>query len=117
MGQIRVVLIFNEDNERQKEIGEYLKSQKRCKTALITELVYAWLHKENAPVSSYNNANVSVEELKQQLLQDKEFLQKIRESVNIEETSVKIQQEEKEDGLDMDEEMMMAGLSMFENGF
>ena len=40
MGQIRVVLIFNEDNERQKEIGEYLKSQKRCKTALITELVY-----------------------------------------------------------------------------
>lgn len=117
MGEIRVVLIFNEDNERQREIGRYLKSQKRCKTALITELVYAWLHKESAPVSSYNNANVSVEELKQQLLQDKEFLQKIRESVNIEETSVKIQQEEKEDGLDMDEEMMMAGLSMFENGF
>ena len=55
MGQIRVVLIFNEDNERQKEIGEYLKSQKRCKTALITELVYAWLHKENGAVSSYNN--------------------------------------------------------------
>lgn len=117
MGEIRVVLIFNEDNERQREIGRYLKSQKRCKTVLITELVYAWLHKENAPVSSYNNANVSVEELKQQLLQDKEFLQKIRESVNIEETSVKIQQEEKEDGLDMDEGMMMAGLSMFENGF
>lgn len=117
MGEIRVVLIFNEDNERQREIGRCLKSQKRCKTALITELVYAWLHKENAPVSSYNNANVSVEELKQQLLQDKEFLQKIRESVNIEETSVKIQQEEKEDGLDMDEGMMMAGLSMFENGF
>jgi hypothetical protein len=117
VGEIRVVLIFNEDNERQREIGRYLKSQKRCKTALITELVYAWLHKENAPVSSYNNANVSVEELKQQLLQDKEFLQKIRESVNIEETSVKIQQEEKEDGLDMDEGMMMAGLSMFENGF
>ena len=117
MGEIRVVLIFNEDNERQREIGRYLKSQKRCKTALITELVYAWLHKKNAPVSSYNNANVSVEELKQQLLQDKEFLQKIRESVNIEETSVKIQQEEKEDGLDMDEGMMMAGLSMFENGF
>ena len=65
----------------------------------------------------YTVANVSVEELKQQLLQDKEFLQKIRESVNIEETSVKIQQEEKEDGLDMDEGMMMAGLSMFENGF
>lgn len=109
MGQIRVVLIFNEDNERQKEIGEYLKSQKRCKTALITELVYAWLHKENGAVSSYNNVNVSVEELKQQLLQQ------IRESVNIEVDSEKIQQEEKEDGLDMDEGMMMAGLSMFEN--
>lgn len=116
MGQIRVVLIFNEDNERQKEIGEYLKSQKRCKTALITELVYAWLHKENGVVSSYNNVNVSVEELKQQLLQDKGFLQQIRESVNIKETSEEIQ-EEKEEGLDMDEGMMMAGLSMFENGF
>ena len=115
MGQIRVVLIFNEDNERQKEIGEYLKSQKRCKTALITELVYAWLHKENVAVSSYNNVNVSVE-LKQQLLQDKGFLQQIRENVNIKETSEEIQ-EEKEEGLDMDEGMMMAGLSMFENGF
>ena len=51
MGQIKVVLIFNEDNERQREIGRYLKSQKRCKSALITELVYAWLHKENAPVA------------------------------------------------------------------
>ena len=117
MGEIRVVLIFNEDNERQREIGRYLKSQKRCKTALITELVYAWLHKENTPVSSYNNANVSVEELKQQLLQDTDFIQQIRESVNIEENLEKTQQEEKEDGLDMDEGMMMAGLSMFENGF
>lgn len=62
-----------------------------------------------------NNVNVSVEELKQQLLQDKGFLQQIRESVNIEVDSEKIQQEEKEDGLDMDEGMMMAGLSMFEN--
>lgn len=117
MGQIRVVLIFNEDNERQKEIGEYLKSQKRCKTALITELVYAWLHKENGAVSSYINANISVEELKQQLLQDKGFLQQIRECVNIEGDSEEIQQEEKEDGLDMDEGMMMAGLAMFEENF
>ena len=117
MGEIRVVLIFNEDNERQREIGRYLKSQKRCKTALITELVYEWLHKENALVSSYNNANVSVEELKQKLLQDKGFLQKIRESVNIEDVSEEIQQEEKEAGLDMDEGMLMAGLSMFEKGF
>ena len=33
MAEIRVVLIFNEDNERQKEIGTYLKSQKRCKNS------------------------------------------------------------------------------------
>ena len=103
------------EDVRANAIREYLKSQKRCKTALITELVYAWLHKENGVVSSYNNVNVSVEELKQQLLQDKGFLQQIRESVNIEVDSEKIQQEEKEDGLDMDEGMMMAGLSMFEN--
>lgn len=107
MGEIRVVLIFNEDNERQREIGRYLKSQKRCKTALITELVYAWLHKENAPVSSYNNVNVSVEELKQQLLQDTDFIQQIKKSVVIE--------EEQSDGLDMDEGMLMAGLSMFKS--
>ena len=114
MGQIRVVLIFNEDNERQKEIGEYLKSQKRCKTALITELVYAWLHKENKGVSSYNNVNVSVEELKRQLLEDKEFVQQLKVGMNMEGESEKEQEEEKNDEMDMDEEMMMAG---FENDF
>lgn len=114
MGEIRVVLIFNEDNERQREIGRYLKSQKRCKTALITELVYAWLHKENAPVSSYN-ANVSVEELKQQLLQDTDFIQQIKKSVVVEEESGKVIEEEQSDELDMDEGMLMAGLSIFEN--
>lgn len=117
MGQIRVVLIFNEDNERQKEIGEYLKSQKRCKTALITELVYAWLHKENKVVSSYNNVNVDVKELKRQLLEDKEFMQQLKVSINMEGESEEILEEEKNDGMDMDEEMMMAGLSMFENDF
>ena len=75
VGQIRVVLLFNEDSERQKEVGEYLKSQKRCKTALITELVYAWIHKDSKTVSSYNNVNVDIEELKQQLLKDQEFMQ------------------------------------------
>ena len=115
MGEIRVVLIFNEDNERQKEIGRYLKSQKRCKTALITELVYAWLHKENTPVSSYNNANVSVEELKQQLLHDTDFIQQIKKSVVVEEDAGKVIEEEQSDELDMDEGMLMAGLSMFES--
>ena len=125
MGQIRVVLIFNEDNERQKEIGEYLKSQKRCKTALITELVYAWLYKENKGVSSYNNVNVSVEDRSsarayhqaRQLLEDKEFMQQLKVGMNMEGESEKEQEEVKNDGMDMDEEMMMAGLSMFENDF
>ena len=98
MGEIRVVLIFNEDNERQREIGRYLKSQKRCKTALITELVYAWLHK-------------------QQLLQDTDFIQQIKKSVVVEEDARKVIEEEQSDGLDMDEGMLMAGLSMFESGF
>ena len=102
--------------KNRREIGRYLKSQKRCKTALITELVYAWLHKENAPISSYNNANVSVEELKQQLLQDTDFIQQIKKSVVVEEDAGKVI-EEQSDGLDMDEGMLMAGLSMFENNF
>ena len=33
MGEIRVVLIFNEDNERQREIGRYLKSQKKVQNS------------------------------------------------------------------------------------
>ena len=114
MGEIRVVLIFNEDNERQRELGRYLKSQKRCKTALITELVYAGLHKENTPLSSHQNAHVSVEELKQQLLQATDFIQQIKKSVGVEEDAGKVI-EEQSDGLDMDEGMLMAGLSMFEN--
>ena len=114
MGQIRVVLIFNEDNERQKEVGEYLKSQKRCKTALITELVYAWLHKENKAVSSYNNVNVDIKELKQQLLQDQEFMQQLKGCIDVE-NGVENTREENNSELDMDEDMMLAGLTMFEN--
>lgn len=114
MGQIRVVLLFNDENERQKEIGEYLKSQKRCKTALITELVYAWLHKEKKAVFSYNDTTLNIEGLKQQLLQDKEFLQQIKENMVIgAKDTEEMQENEKDDGLDMDEGMMMAGLTLF----
>lgn len=115
MGQIRVVLIFNEDNERQKEVGEYLKSQKRCKTALITELVYAWLHKESGAVASYNNESINIEEVKRQLLHDKDFLQQIKDHISAEcSTGVRTEQD---DGLDMDEGMLLAGMSVFENDF
>lgn len=113
MGQIRVVLLFNEENERQKEIGEYLKSQKRCKTALITELVYAWLHKESGAVASYNNESIDIEEVKRQLLQDEDFLQQVKDNVCVE----NVVDEQKDKGLDLDEEMLMTGLAMFENDF
>lgn len=113
MGQIRVVLLFNEENERQKEIGEYLKSQKRCKTALITELVYAWLHKESGTVASYNNESIDIEEVKRQLLQDEDFLQQLKDNVCVE----NVVDEQKDKELDLDEEMLMTGLAMFENDF
>ena len=113
MGQIRIVLLFNEENERQKEIGEYLKSQKRCKTALITELVYAWLHKESGTVASYNNESIDIEEVKRQLLQDEDFLQQLKDNVCVE----NVVDEKKDKGLDLDEEMLMTGLAMFENNF
>lgn len=51
------------------------------------------------------------------MLQDTDFIQQIKKSVVIEEDAGKVIEEEQSDGLDMDEGMLMAGLSMFENGF
>ena len=65
----------------------------------------------------YTVANVSVEELKQQLLQDTDFIQQIKKSVVVEGDTGEVMEERRSDGLDMDEGMLMAGLSMFENGF
>ena len=31
MGKIRIVLLFDEENEKQRQAGEFLKTQKRCK--------------------------------------------------------------------------------------
>ena len=70
MGQIKVVLIFNEDDERQREAGEYLKTKKRCKTALVTELVQAWMKNGEAGTGTYTGA-VSIDAYQKQLLQDK----------------------------------------------
>lgn len=115
MGQIKVVLIFNEDDERQREAGEYLKTKKRCKTALVTELVQAWMKNEEAGTGTYTGA-VSIDAIKKQLLQDKEFLLEIEKSMGgtscreVEET-----EPEDSDNLDMDEDMMLAGMSIFEN--
>lgn len=117
MGQIKVVLIFNEDDERQREAGEYLKTKKRCKTALVTELVQAWMKNGEAGTGTgtYTGA-VSIDAIKKQLLQDKEFLSEIEKSMGgtscreVEETEPEVS-----DNLDMDEDMMLAGLSMFDS--
>lgn len=44
-------------------------------------------------------------------------MQQLKEGMNMEGESEKEQEVEKNDGMGMDEEMMMAGLSMFENDF
>ena len=65
MGQIKVVLIFNEDDERQREAGEYLKTKKRCKTALVTELVHAWMKNGKTAVNTVSSTgNVNIEDIK-----------------------------------------------------
>lgn len=122
MGQIRIVLLFNEENERQKQVGEYLKTQKRCKTALITELVQAWIYNKEGTQSSFDKdiQGFDIQKLKEELLHDKSFLMQIEESLkNIGENQVSKQEEnysveEAESGLDMDEDMMLDGLAMFE---
>lgn len=122
MGQIRIVLLFNEENERQKQVGEYLKTQKRCKTALITELVQAWIYNKVGTPSSFDKdiPGFDIQKLKEELLHDKNFLIQIEESLkNIGENQVSKPEEndsveESESGLDMDEDMMLDGLAMFE---
>ena len=115
MGQIKVVLIFNEDDERQREAGEYLKTKKRCKTALVTELVQAWLKNGETGAGTSTGA-MNIDAIKKQLLQDKEFLAEIEKSMGgtscreVEKT-----EPEDSDNLDMDEDMMLAGMSIFEN--
>ena len=115
MGQIKVVLIFNEDDERQREAGEYLKTKKRCKTALVTELVQAWM-KNGEAVAGTSTGTMGIDAIKKQLLQDKEFLAEIEKSMG----GTRCQEAEKteievSDDLDMDEDMMLAGLSMFDS--
>ena len=115
MGQITVVLIFNEDDERQREAGEYLKTKKRCKTALVTELVQAGLKNGETGAGTSTGA-MNIDAIKKQLLQDKEFLAEIEKSmVGTSCREVEKSEPEDSDNLDMDEDMMLAGMSMFEN--
>ena len=117
MGQIKVVLIFNEDDERQREAGEYLKTKKRCKTALVTELVHAWMKNGKTAVNTVSSTgNVNIEDIKRQLLQDKDFLSRIEKSMTEtgDQNNLEVEPEDNEN-LDMDEDMMLAGLSMFDS--
>ena len=116
MGQIKVVLIFNEDDERQREAGEYLKTKKRCKTALVTELVHAWMKTERTAVNTVSSiGSINIEDIKKQLLQDKDFISRIEKSMTETGDQNKPEAEsEDNENLDMDEDMMLAGLSMFD---
>lgn len=75
MGQIKVVLIFNEDDERQREAGEYLKTKKRCKTALVTELVQAWMKNGETGAGTSTGA-MSIDAIKSSYFKTRSFYQK-----------------------------------------
>lgn len=129
MGQIRVVLLFNEENERQREVGEYLKTQKRCKTVLITELVYDWMQRKNgggktstaipAEGAFQKSEEEIIRRIKKELISDEEFLTKLigkKDGKDIVKTESLLPEkiDKENDGLDIDEDMLLAGLSMFE---
>lgn len=117
MGQIKVVLIFNEDDERQREAGEYLKTKKRCKTALVTELVLAWMKNVETAVNTVSSAGrINIEDIKKQLLQDRDFISRIEKSMTEtgDQNNLEVEPEDNEN-LDMDEDMMLTGLSMFDS--
>ena len=114
MAQTRIVLLFNEENERQKTVCDFLKSQARCKTAIITELVYQWLKKgEGYPIvhskEAGENKDMSLENIKHRLLEDKEFLKQIREELGDEKEQI-----EEDTDMDLDEDMLLAGIDLFE---
>ena len=127
MGRIKIVLLFNEEDERQNEVAKYLKTQPRCKTALITELLYDWLLKkkgvspagETSPVTAGEN---TVKDVKEALLTDRAFLNCISEML-AEQKENADEPHKRQSGktetaevaaLDMDEDLLLAGLSMFE---
>lgn len=128
MGRTRVALIFNDDNEEQRTVCEYLKSQPRTKTALITQLVLAWIKTkgDGSPVFAGEPTPEqlpSVAELKEQitteLLQDKDFIKRVIDCISAEgiqpaKEDVSEENETEEQGFDFDEDMLLSGMSMFE---
>ena len=70
MGKIRIVLLFDEENEKQRQAGEFLKTQKRCKTALITELIHAWIYNKEgkALFPDKSMSGIDIEKVKEEFV-------------------------------------------------
>lgn len=67
---------------QKEQAGEYLKTKKRCKTALVTELVHAWMKNGETAVNTVSSTgSINIEDIKRQLLQDKDFLSRIEKSM------------------------------------
>jgi hypothetical protein len=87
MGRTRIALLFNEENDKQREVCEYLKSQPRSKTALVTELVYRWLQMQEQPEADRKispvggnavpDMNTLKADITRELLQDRVFIEKV----------------------------------------
>jgi hypothetical protein len=140
MERTRIALLFNEENEKQREVCEYLKSQPRSKTALVTELVYRWLKMQEQPEAGQKMASTdgkvapSMDTLKadimRELLQDRVFIEKVMacvkeqmgngESIDTTEQELPVEADEsmenEESGelMDFDEDMLLSGMAMFE---
>jgi hypothetical protein len=140
MGRTRIALLFNEENDKQREVCDYLKSQPRSKTALVTELVYRWLKMQEQPeagqkiASTDGKAAPSMDTLKaditRELLQDRVFIEKVMacvkeqmgngESIDTTEQELPVEADEsmenEESGelMDFDEDMLLSGMAMFE---
>lgn len=105
MGRTKISLLFNEDNEKQKTVCDFLKSQDRYKTAIITDLVYQWLENDKQPLSGINIADI--DEIKEKLLSDPDFISLLKEKI--------AEEEDSEEDIDMDEDLLLAGFDMFAN--
>jgi hypothetical protein len=140
MGRTRIALLFNEENDKQREVCDYLKSQPRSKTALVTELVYRWLKMQEQPEAGQKMASTdgkvapSMDTLKadimRELLQDRVFIEKVMacvkeqmgngESIDTTEQELPVEADEpmenEESGelMDFDEDMLLSGMAMFE---
>jgi hypothetical protein len=140
MERTRIALLFNEENEKQREVCEYLKSQPRSKTALVTELVYRWMRMQEQPETGQKMAstdgkavpdmNTLKADITRELLQDRVFIEKVMacvkeqmgngESIDTTEQELPVEADEpmenEESGelMDFDEDMLLSGMAMFE---